>query len=41
MQPSSEFQRRRAARNRALLIVLVAMVLLFYAITIAKLKGQG
>jgi hypothetical protein len=32
--------RRRRGRNWALLIVLVAVVALFFAITIAKLSGQ-
>lgn len=36
-----ELARRRKARNWAMLIVLLALVALFYAITIAKLKGHG
>jgi hypothetical protein len=32
-----EFLKRRKARNRALLAVLLGMVALFYAITIARL----
>jgi hypothetical protein len=36
-----ELTRRRRARNWAMLVVLVALSLLFYAITIVKLKTQG
>lgn len=32
-------QRTIRARNRALLVVLVALVLLFYAITIVRMGG--
>ena len=35
-----EFKRRRKGRNLALAAVLVFFVLLFYAITIAKIGGS-
>jgi hypothetical protein len=39
---NSAFKRRLRARNIALLVVLLALVVLFYAITIAKLsKGMS
>jgi hypothetical protein len=36
-----EFVRRRRGRNYALLAVLVALVVLFYAITIVQRTGTG
>lgn len=36
-----QLARRRRGRNWALLVVLLGLSALFYAITIAKLKGQG
>jgi hypothetical protein len=36
-----QLTRRRRARNWALLIVLVGLSVLFYAITIVKLKTPG
>jgi hypothetical protein len=38
MEPRDKLVR---ARNRALLIVLVALVALFYAITIVRIGGGG
>ena len=38
--PGKELERRRRARNWALLIVLFGLALLFYAITIAKMTGH-
>ncbi len=35
----NERKRRMRARNRALLVVLVGLVALFYAITIVRLSG--
>jgi ferric-dicitrate binding protein FerR (iron transport regulator) len=37
----NERARRRRARNRALLIVLLALAALFYAITIVKMTTHG
>ncbi len=37
--PSNERERRMRGRNRALLAVLVALVALFYAITIVRISG--
>jgi hypothetical protein len=34
-----ERQRRMRARNRALLLVLLALVVLFYAITLVRIGG--
>ena len=34
-----EFERRRRARNRALLLVLLGLVALFYFVTMARLTG--
>jgi hypothetical protein len=34
-----ERQRRMRARNRALLVVLLALVALFYAITVVRISG--
>lgn len=39
--PAQEPARRRRARNWALLVVLLALSLLFYAITLVKLKTHG
>jgi hypothetical protein len=36
-----ELARRRRARNWAMLIVLLGLAVLFYAITIAKMKGHA
>jgi hypothetical protein len=38
-EEQAEFQRRRRGRNIALALVLVGFVVLFYAITIAKIAG--
>jgi hypothetical protein len=35
--PRSEFEKRRRARNWALFLVLLALAVLFYAMTIAKM----
>ncbi|HEY6433559.1 MAG TPA: hypothetical protein VIZ17_16380 [Acetobacteraceae bacterium] len=37
VEPEEERQRRRRARNWALLIVLIGLSVLFYAITIVKM----
>ena len=39
-QEAVEFQRRRRGRNLALLSALLALVVLFFAITIVKMGGQ-
>jgi hypothetical protein len=39
-EQAAEMLRRRRGRNIALLIVLVAICVLFYAISIVKLMGQ-
>jgi hypothetical protein len=39
MDPGQERQRTIRARNRALVAVLVALVALFYAITIVRMGG--
>jgi hypothetical protein len=39
MDPRQERQRTIRARNRALVAVLVALVALFYAITIVRMGG--
>jgi hypothetical protein len=39
MDAEHDRERVRRARNRALVIVLVALVALFYAITIVRLGG--
>jgi hypothetical protein len=39
MDPEGERQRTIRARNRALVAVLVGLVALFYAITIARMGG--
>jgi hypothetical protein len=39
MDAERDRERIRRARNRALLIVLVALVALFYAITIVRMGG--
>jgi hypothetical protein len=36
---AQEFARRRKSRNRAMLVVLLALVVLFYAMTIARMGG--
>ena len=36
---TTERERRMRARNRALLAVLLALVALFYAITVVRLSG--
>ena len=41
MDPERDRERARRARNWALLAVLVALVALFYAITIVKIKIAG
>lgn len=38
---SAELCRRRRSRNRALMIVLLALVALFYALTISRLSDVG
>ena len=38
---AAEFVRRRRGRNVALLVVLVALVVLFYAITLVKMTKSG
>lgn len=38
-QRAAEFERRRRGRNYALLAVLLALVVLFYAITIVQKAG--
>lgn len=38
-QEAAEFRRRRRGRNRALLAVLLALVALFFAITVVKLRS--
>jgi ferric-dicitrate binding protein FerR (iron transport regulator) len=40
-EADKQLARRRRARNWALLVVLVGLSVLFYAITIGKLKTQG
>ncbi|MGE0651448.1 MAG: hypothetical protein AB7P12_06835 [Alphaproteobacteria bacterium] len=37
----SDMHRRRRGRNLALLVVLGALVVLFYVITIVKMSGGG
>ncbi len=36
---AAEMRRRQAGRNKAVLIVLVCLVILFFAITLVKLAG--
>lgn len=36
---TEEFNRRRKSRNRAMLVLLLGLVVLFYAITVARLMG--
>ena len=36
---AAEMRRRQSGRNRAVLIVLVALVILFFLITLVKLAG--
>jgi ferric-dicitrate binding protein FerR (iron transport regulator) len=38
-EEQAEFQRRRRGRNIALALVLAGFVVLFYAITVAKIAG--
>jgi hypothetical protein len=38
---AAELRRRQKGRNIALLIALLAVIALFYAISIVKLGGQG
>ncbi len=40
-EQSAELSRRRRARNRALVAVLLALVALFYALTISRLSEVG
>jgi hypothetical protein len=37
---SEEFIRRRKSRNRAMLLVLVGLCVLFYVMTIARMGGS-
>lgn len=37
---AEEFVRRRKARNRAMLLVLLGLCVLFYVMTIARMGGQ-
>jgi len=39
MDAGGERERARRARNRALVAILVALVALFYAITIVRVRG--
>jgi hypothetical protein len=39
-ETAADFRRKRRGRNIALLIVLVAVVVLFYVLAIVKLSGQ-
>lgn len=39
-QDGKEFVRRRKSRNRAMLLVLVALCVLFYVMTIARMGGH-
>ena len=39
-EEKTAFDRRRRARNRAVLLALVGLVVLFYFITIAKMMPQ-
>jgi hypothetical protein len=36
---AEEFARRRKSRNRAMLVVLLGLVALFYVMTIARMGG--
>ncbi|GAB4185573.1 MAG: hypothetical protein OHK0024_25790 [Thalassobaculales bacterium] len=36
----SELHRRKRRQNRALLVVLLALVAIFYAVTIVRMGGQ-
>ena len=36
---AQEFVRRRKARNRAMLVVLIGLCVLFYVMTIARMGG--
>ena len=40
-EEQAEFDRRRRSRNVALGLVLLGFVVLFFAITIARIGGQG
>jgi len=37
---SEEFVKRRKSRNRAMLVVLLALCVLFYVMTIARMGGH-
>jgi hypothetical protein len=37
---SEEFVKRRKSRNRAMLVVLLALCVLFYVMTIARMGGN-
>ena len=39
-QDGEEFVRRRKSRNRAMLVVLVALWVLFYVMTITRMGGH-
>jgi hypothetical protein len=39
-ETAAEFRRKRRGRNIALLVVLLAVVALFYVLAIVKLSGQ-
>jgi hypothetical protein len=39
-ETAAEFRRKRRGRNIALLLVLIAVVVLFYVLAIVKLGGQ-
>jgi hypothetical protein len=38
-QDAQEFARRRKSRNRAMLVVLLGLAVLFYAMTVARMGG--
>mgnify|MGYP001553599708 CR=1 FL=1 len=40
-EEQTEFDRRRRSRNRALALVLLGFVVLFFCITIVRIGGQG
>jgi hypothetical protein len=37
---AEEFVRRRKSRNRAMLVILLGLCVLFYVMTIARMGGQ-
>ena len=39
-QPMTELERRRRGRNRALLVVLLGTVILFYVLSMVRVGGQ-